>query len=407
MTAYEHLGWDPAPGSPTEIAALAGKLGASAKALGTAHDLVTRLLAESGGWRGEAAGAFREALDGELPGQLGRARRSLAKAAGGLTRWHDDLVGYRETARRYDARAARDTTALRAAEGAYERARTTGEDLEAAGAALTRARAALASVLVAARELEETHRAGASAVAKCLEGEVGKGLRGEVGWLERGLGWVDENLGDLLSDVSAVSGLLAVTVGALFPPVGVALLFVAAGASTGALAVHLADPKVRASLKDGLTRGKCDAEFWDNAVTVTGDALGSVPGVAVLGHGARSATAAARVAAAAGEAGSLTGLRSLAGEFAGGAHTAMSELRTVENPLSEWALRRASPTVRTVANVAVPATGAATAVSHYTPLDEDEAFSGTATVVDGARTLTDDAPGTAAKAAHAWTSLSR
>ncbi|MFF9867224.1 hypothetical protein ACF1G0_17670 [Streptomyces sp. NPDC013953] len=39
-TSFPHLGWNPAPGSPAEIAALRSKLTASASALGTAYRLV-------------------------------------------------------------------------------------------------------------------------------------------------------------------------------------------------------------------------------------------------------------------------------------------------------------------------------------------------------------------------------
>lgn len=81
---FPHLGWNPAPGSPPEIAALRTKLTTSATSLGTAWRLVDQLLSDSTTWRGEAATAFHEALSDDLPRHLKNAHTSLTKAAGRL-----------------------------------------------------------------------------------------------------------------------------------------------------------------------------------------------------------------------------------------------------------------------------------------------------------------------------------
>ena len=142
--AYPHLGWDPTPGSPAEIVALRARLTASATSLGAAHRLVDRLLSESSYWTGEAADAFRAALDGDLPRYLKNAHRSLTKAAGRLGAWHDDLVGLQATARGYDSRAGLEATAVRNAEArwtaAARNARTPEGDLKAAVDAVDRDR---------------------------------------------------------------------------------------------------------------------------------------------------------------------------------------------------------------------------------------------------------------------------
>ncbi|WP_405997460.1 hypothetical protein [Streptomyces sp. NBC_00829] len=372
---------------------------------------MTQLLGESTYWRGEAADAFREALDGDLPRQLRNAHRSVSKAAAKLRGWHDDLVGYQATARRYDTRAKLDAAALMRAESHHERARTTNvpePELKAAGDAVTRAREALESVRRLARELEETHRVEAGRVAKSLNEATERLAPGEPGVLDRVLKWVDEDLGDFLSDVSAVVGFAAMVIGPLFPPVGLALLFVATGASFGALALHLRDPRVHKSLKDGLTKGEFDADFWDCTVTLTGDALGSVPGVAAVAHGAKSASAASHALGALGDSGGIaSAARTGSSAFTSGATIAMDGLRQVENPLAGWALRSTPDAVQETVKYTLTGTGAITATSHLPVFGENETVDNTATAVDGVRAVVDDGPSAAAKAAHAWTIIAR
>ncbi|MET9800497.1 putative T7SS-secreted protein [Streptomyces sp. NPDC006368] len=405
-TTFPHLGWDPAPGSPTEIAALRTRLASSATALGTAHRLVDQLLTESSYWKGEAADAFREALDGDLPRYLRNAHRSLTKAAGRLGAWHDALVDYQATARRYETQAGLCAKRLRAAESSYAsttaRADASASALTSAADALTEARDALAHVRRLARELEETHRTEASGIAKALNEATDKLAPKEPGALSKALKWIEEDLGDVLSDVSAILGFVSLVIGVAFPPVGLAVMILATGASMGALALHLADSKVRTSLRDGFTKGKFDADFWNNAVTLTGDTLGSVPGVAALAQGAKSVRAASTITGSA----TLADLGAGARELASASKSSLDELRQVENPLSAWALQEAHPAVRSGVKYGVPATGAVTAGSHYTSLNDDDTFSNSTTAVDGTRAVIDDAPTSAARVAHVWASLS-
>ncbi|MFJ8647653.1 putative T7SS-secreted protein [Streptomyces sp. NPDC093546] len=404
--AFPHLGWDPAPGSPAEIAALRSKLTSSATALGTAHRLVQQLLGESSYWKGEAADAFREALDGELPRYLGNAHRSLTKAASRLGTWHDSLVSYQATARRYETQAVLHAKSLRSAESTHaattSRADASPSDLHAATTALTEAREALQHVRRLARELEETHRAEAARVAKCLDEATDRLAPEEPGVLSRAIDWISEDLGDVLSDVSAVMGFAGLVLGAAFPPLGLGLMIVATGASMGALGLHLSDDKVRASLRDGFTKGEFDADFWDNAVTLTGDTLGSIPGVAALAEGTKALRASTSLTGS----GTLADLGAGAREFADASKSSIDELRHIESPLTEWALREAHPRVRDGVKYGVPATGAVTAASHYSPLDENETVSNSATAVDGTRAAIEDAPTSAARLAHVWASLS-
>ncbi|MFI2213315.1 hypothetical protein [Streptomyces sp. NPDC020141] len=412
MPDCPHLGWDPAPGSPPAIAALRTRLTACATALATAHGSLDRLLGESAFWRGDAADAFRSALDGELPRFLRDAHRSVDSAARDLSRWHDDLLSRQATALRYDARARLHQEALTDARAHEHRLRahpsTPAPDLHAAATAVTRALTALESVRHLARELDDDHHAQASLIAKRLNESASRLAPEEPGVLDKVLEWVEEDLGDLLSDVSAGAGFLALLVGTTCPPLGLALLFAATGASMGAFALHVTDSEVRQSLRNGLTKGERDAEFWDNAVTLTGDALGSVPGVAAIAHGAKAAASAIHASGAVTDTATLAAAVGAGSQgFTGGAKSIMHEMRSVENPLTGWALQSAPGAVKTAVSHGFPAAGAATAASHYTSWDDDEAFANGATGVDGARAVIDDGPGSAAKLARAWASLSR
>ncbi|WP_052411424.1 hypothetical protein [Streptomyces sp. NRRL S-118] len=400
-TSFPHLGWNPAPGSPAEIAALRSKLTASASALGTAYRLVDQLLNESSYWKGDAADAFRAALTGDLPRYLRNAHRSLTKAAGRLGSWHDDLVAYQATARGYEARAGVHAKALRAAESAHSsttaRADASAAEVTSAATALTRAREALSDVRRLARELEETHRAEASRIAKALDEATDRLAPKEPGLLDRALGWVDRNLGDGLSALSALAGLIAVfaTGTALVP-----LLFVAAGLSLAALVTHASDPKIQKALAAGFTEGKFDAKFWSAAVTLGGDALGSLPGVGAVAKGAKGAVAAARQGTAAGR-GVSASARDAAQVMRTDSAAAMQHINDAPKPLVEWAARHTRPTAARPITAGLAGTGLAAAGMDLTPAGDDETAKGTATAVDGARLAGAEAPN-AVSAARAW-----
>ncbi|GLF98401.1 hypothetical protein [Streptomyces yaizuensis] len=411
MPDCPYLGWDPAPGSPAAVAALRTKLATAAESLGTAHRLVSRLVSDDTAWRGEGAAAFRASLDGGLTGALHDAHRSLTEAARRLGRWHDDLLSLQATARRCDTDAATARAALAHAKSHHARLTASADPppaaLHAAGESLTSAEDALASILHRARELEAEHRAEARQVARCLD-EATVGLAPEEpGLLDRAVEWVREDLGDLLSDVSALAGFLALVIGPFLGPVGLALMFVGAGASLGALTLHLADAKTRASLQAGFTKGEVDADFWDSAVTLAGDALGSVPGVAAIAQGTKAATTAVQSARAAAAPGTVDASGTAARGFGRGAVAAMEDMRQVENPFTAWALQRAPEAVKTSVKYAFPASGALTAASHHGPWSESDSVSEAATAVDGTRAVLDDGPGSAAKAAHVWATLTR
>ncbi|MFE7773573.1 hypothetical protein ACFU5O_06695 [Streptomyces sp. NPDC057445] len=396
-TAFPYLGRDPAPGSPTEIAALRTKLAASAASLGTAHRLVERLLGESSTWQGEAATAFRNALDGDLPRCLHNAHRSLSKAATRLGTWHDDLIGYQATARTYESRARLESTALTNAEAHESSTRARPDapatDLAAAMQGVTQAREALAGVRKLARELEETHRLEAARIAKEL-GEATERLAPvEPGAFDGVLKWVDENLGDGLSTLSAALGLVAV----FATGVAVPLLFVAAGLSLAALVVHARDTKVQAALKGGFTKGEFDGKFWAASAALTGDALGAVPGLAAVSKGA---VGAARASAAAGE--GLSRLHAGVRSFGTGSNEAMQSINDAPKPLLDWTVRSSGERVSSQSlQAGVAGTGVATSSVGLTSFEDQEGVQAGGATIDGARLGTSDVPNLYS-AARAW-----
>ncbi|CAM5630678.1 hypothetical protein SAVIM338S_06023 [Streptomyces avidinii] len=371
MSDSPALGFDPAPGNPVAVEALAKKLRSSASSLAETCRVIDALVSHSSAWQGEAATAFRASLSQELPRNLRAAHTSLAEAARRLTGWHDTLISHRTLAARYASQAA---------------AATTEE--------------ALADARRLARELASEHSAAARRVAQTLTTTAARLAPKEPGVLESIWNKIVDDPADALSNASAILGAAGALVGAFFPPAGLAVMLVAGGLSLAALTMHVADPKFRKPLTDGFTKGQFDADFWKNGVTLLGDSLGIVPGVATVAAGAKAGTTAARAAMAVPEASALAGLSPGARTFAGSAWSTGLELQTVDNPMTAWALRSADPTVRKTVGVAIPATGAATAGGDYLP--DSECVDQASTAVDGARGVLDEAPAAAAKTVRAW-----
>ncbi|MCX4782792.1 putative T7SS-secreted protein [Streptomyces sp. NBC_01264] len=373
-TALDHgaLGFDPAPGNPDAVRALAKKLRASADCLGETSRVVDALVSHSSSWQGEAATAFRASLSRELPRHLHAAHTSLAEAAKRLSGWHDTLASHRILADRYASRAAAATTE----EG-------------------------LTDVRRQAHELASEHSAAARRVAHALAATAERLAPKEPGMLESVWNKIVNDPADALSNAAAILGAAGAAVALFFPPAGMAVMLVAGGLSLAALTAHLADPGFRKPLTEGFARGKFDAAFWKNGVTLLGDGLGAVPGVAAVATGARAGTVAARAAMAVPEAGALAGVSPGAGAFARTTWNTADELRKVDSPLSAWALRSSTPEVRERVAVGVATTGAVTAAADYT--GDDESVDRGSTAVDGTRLVVEDGPSTAAKTARLWT----
>lgn len=407
---YVHLGWNPVPGEPGEVEKLRTQLVNSANALQTAYQKIDKLLGESSFWEGDAAVGFREALDGDLPKYMKDAHKSLTLAAGHLRTWHDGLTGRRGLAHKYDDEAAEHQGDLKAANSRHDAAQkdpdlklagqtfSEGPELEAAQARLNAANSRLSDAVTAvnkaqdslddvmrkARELEGTHEAEARALATKLKDSTKDLAPEEPGWLSKALSWIGDNLTNILSVLAAVAGLLALL---CTGPFGIAMLLAAGALSLATMASRLSDPKVRASLKDGFTKGEFDADFWENSVGLAGDALGAVPGLGAVSRGLNGAIRSTRAASEAVSAGQFLG------RFADDTVTAANRIATAGsyNPVADLVARGAggSQAVRVGLDYVSPVAGVITAgyglaAENIDALDSD-AGGNAATGVDAAR----------------------
>ncbi|WP_206324110.1 putative T7SS-secreted protein [Streptomyces sp. HNM0574] len=305
---YPHLGWNPVPGIPAEVEALRTKVESAAKALRTSHRQIERLVGESEHWEGDAATAFREALQDELPEYMKNAARSMEKAAAELKDWDATLGSHRELARKYDDEAKDKKAAAGTAKDRYDEAakhpdlglggkqyptqaeadaatdrlRAAERRLSEASAAVEKANTAYDDVVKKAGELEKTHGEEAGKTAGKLDEADDKLAPKEPGWLSEGLSWVGDRLkdvGQFLLDhagtIGAVAGLLAL----LPTPLAPAFAAVAVVASAASMAKNLSSEDFR----DSLTGKHGGMEQFSAIASLGGDALGVVPGLGALG----------------------------------------------------------------------------------------------------------------------------
>ncbi|MFF8676796.1 putative T7SS-secreted protein [Streptomyces sp. NPDC015237] len=297
--SYPHLGFNPVPGDTEAVRGLEKKLSGCAKVLQEAYDLVTKLL-DGSYWKGDAAVAFREQLDGgPLPLNLKNAAHSIRKAARQLDRWEGELGDLQRRARKLeeDARDAR--AAVERAQGRVDKV---GDDadpkvLTRAKGDLDDAQDELNKVIGKAKTLAGEHEERAGHRARKIRDATKKLVPHEPGWFDEALDWLGDNLPDILSFTAGLVGVAALL---LAGPMGwgvatvAALMLSASGINMIALGLRIADPEVRASLWDGLTKGELDADFWSNAVSVGADAVGALPGIAAVAKGSFEATRAVR-----------------------------------------------------------------------------------------------------------------
>ncbi|MGW7076604.1 putative T7SS-secreted protein [Streptomyces sp. NPDC054866] len=394
---YPDLGFNPVPGDCDIVKALHKKLTGCAKVLHETHGVVTKLM-DGSYWEGDAAVAFREQIDGgPLPKNLQNAANSLSKAAKHLNRWHGELDEYQGRAKRLNADAKEARAALEAAQG---RADTAGKDpdLGKKGAGQVQAKKAetrannkvddaqaeLDRILRKARDLAYEHEERSGYRAGKIRDATHRLAPHEPGWFDETMDWVKENLPDILSSVAAVVGLAALFV--LTGGTAAAVLLLAAAAlSATALTLRVTqDPTVWASLKDGFTKGELDTDFWSNAVTLGGDALGAVPGIGAAWKGG---AAALRGVGEAGEAVTLGTRLATAGASTMAHARAIS---TLDNSLLGLTIRgaRAEQVTRTV-EVTSAAVGVGTAAfgvaMKLVDADDDGIKDGAVAGVDGTR----------------------
>ncbi|MDO0913250.1 hypothetical protein QQM39_21095 [Streptomyces sp. DT2A-34] len=373
---YPNLGWNPVPGIPAEVAALQQKVKAAANALDSSHRQIERLLGESAHWEGDAADAFRDALDGELPKYMKNAARSLDKAAASLDGWNGDLSSHRDLAKKYDEEAGekksaaekakqhhdeaakhpdlqlagREYPSQQEADAATARLRAAERSLNEATTQLNNANQAYEDVLTKARTLEGENKEKAEAVAKKLDEADDKLAPKEPGWFGKTLEAIGEGLkavGQFLLDhagtIGAIAGLLA-----LFPtPLAPAFAAIAIVASAAALSKNLASEDFRDSLM-GEHGWKAGLTAWGSVV---GDTLGVVPGVGILARAGSEVGLAAAVAREGGEAMSLgSKVTSFASEVKAVNWDRAVDVATAPSKLRDWALNGVNATANVVSS---------------------------------------------------------
>ncbi|MFL9656477.1 putative T7SS-secreted protein [Streptomyces sp. PB17] len=402
--AYPHLGFNPVPGDTDTVRGLEKKLSGCAKVLQEAYDLVTKLL-DGSYWKGDAAVAFREQLDGgPLPLNLKNAAHSIRKAARQLDRWEGELDDFQRRARKLDddakdARAAVDRAQGRADSAGHDPdLKKEGADGDAALEALTRAngdledaRAELKKIIGKAERLAEEHEEKAGYRARKIRDATKKLVPHEPGWFDEVLDWLGDNLPDILSFVAGVIGVVALLfAGPLGLATVAALLLTASGLSATALGLRLGDAEVRASLMDGITKGELDADFWSNAVSVGADFMGVLPGLGAVAKGSKEAAHAIRTGAQSlsfWQKASAYGSKSLdeAGRIAGVENALVARaVRSFSNP------EKAAKTVSALSGVAGVGTGSFGLYNTAVDADDDGIKGGTVAGIDGSRLILDN-----------------
>ena len=323
---YPHLGWNPVPGIPGAVHALREKVQTAARSLRTTSTLITTLRGASSDWEGEAAAAFRDALDDELPRYIENAATSLEKASRALASWDTSLAAHRDLARKYDEAAREQQAAIERArprreeasrnpdlklanqqfptqeeaDAATQRLRAAEQALQQATTELNQATAAYDDVLRKARELESRHALEAAKVAGQLD-RADDGLAPkEPGWFAKAVDAIGDALrevGQFLLDhigtIGAIAGLLALLPTPLAP--------VFAGIAAGASAVSMAKNLANEDFRDALMGQHGWGEGFKAWTAMVGDGLGVLPGVGALARAGGEVGLAAAIARESGE----------------------------------------------------------------------------------------------------------
>ncbi|MFE6625067.1 WXG100 family type VII secretion target [Streptomyces sp. NPDC057740] len=308
---YPNLGWNPVPGIPDEVNSLRQKVSSAATALRSCHTQLDKLIGESSYWEGDAAKAFREAIDGELPTYIKNAARSLEKAAAQLSNWDGYLTSNRDLARKYDDAAAEKKAAVTSAkehhahaekhpdlglagqqfptqeeaDAATARLRAAERNLNLATIALNKANGEYNDIIAKAEVLEHTHTDNAETVAKSLDDATDKLAPREPGWLSKAVDAIWDGIkatGEFLLEhagtIGAIAGLLA-----LFPtplaPLFAGIALVASGVSMGK---NFADDDFREAFFPWGDKFGWNMDTFSAYASFGGDALGMVPGVKAL-----------------------------------------------------------------------------------------------------------------------------
>ncbi|WP_308340697.1 putative T7SS-secreted protein [Streptomyces sp. McG6] len=264
------MGWDPTPGDVADTRDLAKTLGGLATDLGEAVRDLDRI--DAGAWKGKAANAFVEYVGEDVTPLIRKSHQSFGKASRALHRWSRELQDFQDEADRLEVRAGEKLAAKEKAEKAAE-----GKGSKELGE--------VDEITRKVRDLQDRYNRAAAEITKELDkaGDIAPDEPGFWGKLTQGVkdawdattDWVKEHadlialIGDLLSDLTALLGFLAIAT-LPFPPLA-AIFGTAALVTTGlALAAH--------SIAKA---GGADVSWAKIGL----DAVGLLPGIGMFGKG--------------------------------------------------------------------------------------------------------------------------
>ncbi|MEU1262832.1 enoyl-CoA hydratase/isomerase family protein [Streptomyces cellulosae] len=271
---YPNIGRNPTPGSVEDTRELAKRLGSLASELGTAVRQLERI--ECGAWKGKTALAFTEYVGHDVTPLVRKSYESFGKASRALHRWADELADFQDEAARLDKAAGK---ALDAKDTAEKKAQGKGSD------DLATAASDVDEVIQKVHGLEECYKQAAARIGKELDKAADIAPNEPGFWDKLGQSiadawdatgdWLKEHadlikvIGDVLSDVTAVLGMLAI-VTLPFPPLA-AIFGAAALIGSGlSLAAH------------GVAKAAGADVSW---LQVGLDAVGLLPGIGLFGKG--------------------------------------------------------------------------------------------------------------------------
>lgn len=325
-TTYPHLGFNPVPGVPGDVAAMGGKIAKAVGSLSEANGLITRLKnANDAVWQGAAGDAFRSHLNDKLVTDMSHAQQSLETAVNVLSGWHTDLSNFKDVASRLDQEAAAAQQRYEQAKNELEQAKANpnlglagrqfpdAASLQRAQNLLNEAESAvntatakvgdagntLESIMKRAKDLASQHDDVASRAAKALKQATSKlaphkpgmfsSLFSSIGDALKAVGgWVKDHLNDIhavLSTIAAIGGLVALLTP---PPIDAVALAVSVVAGAGALACDAANPQFRAGIGQ-LLHGHFNKESLGAALTGVTDVASVIPGVGVAAKAIKGA----------------------------------------------------------------------------------------------------------------------
>ncbi len=341
-TTYPNLGFNPVPGVPSDVEGLTSTIAQAVDSMKESGTLIDSMRdASSGVWQGDAGDAFRDHFNGKLATDLQNAHTSLSNAVDVLKNWHGDLLGFKDTAAKLDQEAGDAKQAAQRADDALKQAqsnpdlRLVGQFFDTqqalqeaqsridqaesvvrdAGNAAQNAHDELDDVMKRAKELASQHEEAARRYAQQLESatkhlaphkpgffssmwnDFTKGLSAVGNWVKNHL----DVIHSVLSTIAAVAGVIALCTP---PPIDAIAGAVAIGAGVGALAIDLANPKVRGAL-GGLLTGHFTMANLKGALPIGLDALSLIPGGKLAGSALKEGEVALGVGAKLAEDGSV------------------------------------------------------------------------------------------------------